>query len=1106
MRIHTLGSFSSLGSLCSLSPVGALVIAVALTVVGCKRYQPATEVPPPPVIESFSASATTVNAGQTVTLSWKVSHATGLELREATLGTLPVGADQFEGTLEVTPQVTSLYVLTVRGESGTDARAIAVTVPPGRGAVSFQALPPVVAGGDVSTLVWIAPGASSVSMSDGTNALDLAGQTSSGAITVRPLADTTYTLTVDGAAFTSNVVVQPAVLRFTATPGAVESGQNITLSWGTAGATRVVLRSPGRGTLVDSTTPAMVQNGTFTDTAPQLPEGAVVAYELEVEKGAMRTTRELEVFVGTGLQIVRLDAPSVGALNGTYIMRWTTIAADQVEVRINGAVTYSTANPQQALLGSLVIPTPPTDFTVELIASNQRGASTSRSTQVDVVGAPTAVTLMASPGTVAAGSPVALTWNATDGRRLRIVDHDQQPVFSVNGQMAESGTTMVYPHAASTTYTITVDNGLGSTPVTATAQVNVTGSTLDLAITPLTAVTGATLSATANDPQAVLVGFPHEQVLTGTTASFIDIKGTGTQLDILDSPGVASADTGFSVWLWGVKQNPRLTVCRAGWMAFGAPLTLDSSEVALPSTGAPRFVIAPFWDDLRVTANSGVYWQVIGDAPNEKLIVQWDRMQVGTDTDTELTFQAQVHQNGSISFQYQTVTLTLPYTSFVIGVQDGFAKRAVSTTAAPESDSAFYFFSPVAASTELRAIRRAEFGGFVQKSGMSALLVRPISAITMPDDLALTEVMFNPASTVPSGQYAELLNRTEGPIDLSGWFVRTPSGARFDFPNGTTLQPDVRTVFGASTDPALNDDAGVTVAWPGGFSLPVDGGTLVMGAGDAGFSMAFQPDAGAGIAQVVDPGWFRIGSSSVQRFLVCNSATPFGGQAPQQLGSPGAHSGCGFGYRSRPITPHFVDITASGVALVNSPGAAVSALTVPITLAPTPMDPQPLLFGVPTPIVSMSVDGFLAPYSTTATNATNKTVTSTTTAPRSVIAPFWDDLQTTPGLTPESDMYWKRMAPGEDPQRPEPHWIFQWHRVRHLSTSPADDLSFEVKLFEDGVIEYHYATMSSGTTTNYGDGNSATVWLEAPDAGSALTISANTPDVRPNSAFRFIPQ
>jgi hypothetical protein len=280
-----------------------------------------------------------------------------------------------------------------------------------------------------------------------------------------------------------------------------------------------------------------------------------------------------------------------------------------------------------------------------------------------------------------------------------------------------------------------------------------------------------------------------------------------------------------------------------------------------------------------------------------------------------------------------------------------------------------------------------------------------------------------------------------------------------------------------------------------------------VGALDGGFDLPIVPDGGAGKATVVDPGLFRVGSSSTMRVMVCNAVNSFGGQAPQQLGDPGVQTGCGFGYRVQPIAAHYVDISADGgTPLVNSPAAAVTALTVPINLAPLTTDPAPRIFGDRVPVVSMSLDGFIAPESTTATNATNKTIPSTTTAPRGVIAPFWDDLQTSTGLTPESDMYWKRMNAGEDALRPEPHWIFQWHRVRHLSTSPADDLNFEVKLFEDGTIEYHYGELRSGTTTNYGNGNSATVWLERADAGTALTLSANTADVKPHTAWRFIPQ
>lgn len=1078
----------------------ALTALAAVVVTGCRRQQPPTEVPPSPLIERFTASAAEVPAGTAVTLSWKVTNATGIELREATAGALNVPASQFEGELVVNPTETSLYVLTVRGETGTDARAVAVTVPPGQGAVSFQALPPIVAGGDVSTLVWLAPGASTVTLAAGATAVETGGQVSSGAVTVRPLADTTYTLTVDGTPYTASVEVQAAVLSFTATPGAVEVGGTISLAWTSAGATRVQLSGANRGVLFESTDAAQVQQGGFNDTAPSLPNNGVLTYELLVEKGSQRMTRTLEVFVGTGLTIVRLDAPTVAARGGNYILRWQTVAADEVELRVNGAVTFSTANPTQALNGSASFPTPSEDFGLELVAINHRGARVTRSTQVEVVGVPTGITLDATPPTVAAGGAVTLTWASAESRRVRITDGDGQAVFSVQGQMAEGGSTTVYPPHAGTTYRVVADNLLGSTPVSATAAVTVTGTPLEL-LTPSVAISGSTFEARANDPAAILVGFPHAQVLTGTRADFIDIKTTGAQLDV--SSGISHVDTGFTTFMWGLKQPTTLAVARSGWMAFGPPLASDTTEVALPNSGAPNNIIAPFWDNLTTTTNSGVFWQVIGQAPNERLIVQWDRMQVGTDTDTELTFQVQVHQNGSLAFQYQTVNLTLPYTSFEVGLQDEYTKRGVTTDITPESDTAFYFFSPVAAAAQVPAVRRTRFGGFLQKDGVSALISRPSPAISMPEDLAVTEVLLNPNPAVPNGQYAEFLNRTMSPIDLTGWYVTSPVGGRFDFPAGFTLQPDVNVVIGGSTDPVENDDAGVTLSW-GGFSLPRDGGAVFIGANDAGFNLTFAR-TDAGVATIVDPGTFRIGTASTSRFLVCNPSTTFGSQTPLQQGNPGAHGGCGFGYRSRPINPHFVDITDGGTPLVMS-ALAVTAQTTPITLAASPTDPQPLVFGVPTPVVSMSIDGFLAPYSTTTTITTNKTTPGTTTAPRGLIAAFWDDLQTTPGLTPASDMYWKRMAPGEDPQRPEPHWIFQWYRVRHLNTSPADDLNFEVKLFEDGVIEYHYADMVSGTSLTYADGNSATVWLEYSDAGVALVESVNTADVRPFSAVRFIPQ
>jgi hypothetical protein len=78
--------------------------------------------------------------------------------------------------------------------------------------------------------------------------------------------------------------------------------------------------------------------------------------------------------------------------------------------------------------------------------------------------------------------------------------------------------------------------------------------------------------------------------------------------------------------------------------------------------------------------------------------------------------------------------------------------------------------------------------------------------------------------------------------------------------------------------------------------------------------------------------------------------------------------------------------------------------------------------------------------------------------------------------------------------------------VRHYNTSPPDDLNFEVKLFEDGVIEYHYGDLISGTADDYANGNSATVWLEQPDGGQALVLGINQAIIRPHTGYRFIPR
>lgn len=1084
----------------SLRSLTAATLASMALLAGCRIEKPATVIPPPPAIESFTASARSAARDGKVTLSWTTSEATSIELREASTGALGAPGDQLSGSLEVTITADALFVLTARGPGGTDARALSVTLEDSTvGAITFQAIPQSIPVGAQTTLVWNAPGATAVTLAEGTQALDLAGQRSSGALTVSPAFDTSYTFTADGQARTVTVLVQPGVLTLEAAPRAVEAGDPVTLSWTAGGAEHLIITSPGRGQLADITDPARIRAGSFEDVVPQLPPGGLVTYEVAAVKGAERLSRQVEVNVGTGLAITRFDAPPVAGVGGSYSVRWETRAADQVELQVDGITVHRTASQATAAVGLFAFTAPAADFAVELIATNALGGRVTQLAQVDSVGVPTVITLTASPTTVTAGSPVTLTWASQEARRVRITDADGETLFSVTGQRAEGGTAVVYPNA-DTTYTVSADNLLGSTAITATAAVTVTGTPLTMSQFPPTAISGQNVQLTASQTGALYYGFPHALVLRSTQADFIDISATGTRVLESGGAGFTTVELPFTTWLWGSKRTGSLTISRAGWMAWGAPLVVNSSETSLPSTStsAAPGLIAPFWDNLTLTANSAIFAQLVGNAPDQSLVVQWDRLQVGTSTNTEVTFQARVHQNGVVSFHYLTMTLSSPtYSFFTAGIQDETRTLGLEVDETPTSNSAVYFFSPVTA-LDVRVTKGSSWSGFVQVGNVRTRVGGAALAVELPQDLALTELMFRPNEALPNGQWIEVLNRTAGPLDLTGWQLRSPSSPTFAVASGYSLPPGVPTLIGASTDPLQNDDAGVSVSWSP-FTLSPDAGELTLGTADAGVTVTYSgpADGGTGASKEFDSNTYRVRSGSPST-LTCEPTRTFGSQTPLQRGSPGSLTSC-FPYTVQAIPVQYVDISATGTRLLNNTTTATSTV-VPITLAATGADPAPVAFGVRRPVLSMSLSGWIAWGSTTTTSGTNKTI-PTSSNPLGTLAPFWDFLQV-PASTPAS-MYWKRFAPNEDPVTTAQHWVFMWHQVRHVT---GDELNFQVKLFEDGTIEYHYGAMVSGSSSNYADGNSATVWLEEPTGFTALTQSVNQPVVAPNTAWRFIPQ
>jgi hypothetical protein len=201
---------------------------------------------------------------------------------------------------------------------------------------------------------------------------------------------------------------------------------------------------------------------------------------------------------------------------------------------------------------------------------------------------------------------------------------------------------------------------------------------------------------------------------------------------------------------------------------------------------------------------------------------------------------------------------------------------------------------------------------------------------------------------------------------------------------------------------------------------------------------------------------------------------------------------------SQPVS--FLDISATGTPLWTT---SFDIATAPVSLAAAPF---PFEGAMVTQVVVSTNGWMILKASTAGATDSNKAVPSTASPSGSVVAPFWDDLTRNGSFVGSGNTYYKRIAAGEDPANPAPHWIVQWHHVTQYYASPDDDMSFEVKLFDNGVIEYHYAQMISGDLSNYADGNEATVWLENTAGLSALVVSRNTAGIiQPNSAVRFTP-
>ncbi len=312
----------------------------------------------PPVIGSFTATPSTISAGQSSSLQWAVTGATSVAINPG------VGTVDSTGTFSVSPSENTTYILTATsGASTVTSTATILIAPTGTPAItSFSAVPGVITKGQSTELRWNVSGATSVSIDQGIGAVDAL----SGTAEVSPTTHTTYILTATGTAGSTTasviVIVTPpstiSVSSFTSSPVTIRAGEQSTLQWNVIGATSVSIDHDVGDSL------PLQGTATVTPTVE-------TTYTLTATGSSNTVTASVKVSViaaGTPVISSFTASPPAITAGGNSFLEWNVTGANSLSLD-NGIGTVS-------LTGSVTV-SPPVTTTYTLTAQGDSSTATS---------------------------------------------------------------------------------------------------------------------------------------------------------------------------------------------------------------------------------------------------------------------------------------------------------------------------------------------------------------------------------------------------------------------------------------------------------------------------------------------------------------------------------------------------------------------------------------------------------------------------------------------------------------------------------------------------------------------------------------------------------
>jgi len=415
---------------------------------------------------------------------------------------------------------------------------------------SFTASPTTVPSGSPSTLSWTTGGGSvtSVSIDNG-----VGSKPANGSANVTPASTTTYTLSAFTTANSSPPTKQVTVTvgaaaptaTFSASPTSINAGQSSTLTWTSSNASSVS---------IDNGVGSQAVNGSVS-----VSPASTTTYTLTATGPGGTTTKTATVTVTQPAPTATFSA-SPTSINAGQSSTLTWSSTNATSISIDNGVGSKPASGTASV-------SPASTTTYTLTATGPGGTITKTATVTVVQPAPT-ISFSATPSNIAAGQGSSLVWNTTNAT------------------------------------TVTIDNGVGSQPVSGSVTVHPVGTTTYTltATGPGGAQTSQATVTVSNRPSITFVATPAS-IVNGSSSTLTWLVTNSTSVSIDNGIGAQPASGSVSV---SPSQTTTytLTATGPGGTSTAAAMVTIVVPPTITFTASPAVISAG--------GSSTLSWSVIG--------------------------------------------------------------------------------------------------------------------------------------------------------------------------------------------------------------------------------------------------------------------------------------------------------------------------------------------------------------------------------------------------------------------------------------------------------------------------------------------------------------